>query len=177
MSPELATKPSLKELAAAVRSGQRRLGNASAELRSAVLRRLGALLEERQAEILDANRRDLDAAREIDLSGPLLGRLSLSPAKLTTLREGIEQLIDGEDPIGKVVRATELDEEPWKIGASVGEPRYVPLQARIGDYAIFFRRASVEITFEGERYLVVPQAAILTLVREEEEEPDDVLPY
>jgi co-chaperonin GroES (HSP10) len=68
---------------------------------------------------------------------------------------------------------TELDEEPWKIGAP--EPRYVPLQARIGDYAIFFRRASVEITFEGDRYLVVPQAAILTLVREEEDIDDDLL--
>ncbi|MGD2044769.1 MAG: co-chaperone GroES family protein, partial [Gemmatimonadota bacterium] len=61
-------------------------------------------------------------------------------------------------PGNAVSAPTELDEEPWKIGAP--EPRYVPLQARIGDYAIFFRRASVEITFEGERYLVVPQAAI-----------------
>jgi co-chaperonin GroES (HSP10) len=72
-------------------------------------------------------------------------------------------------PGNAVSAPTELDEEPWKIGGAMGEPRYVPLQARIGDYAIFFRRASVEITFEGERYLVVPQAAILTLVREEEE--------
>jgi len=70
---------------------------------------------------------------------------------------------------------TELDEEPWKIGAI--EPRYVPLQARIGDYAIFFRRAAVEITFEGTRYLVVPQAAILTLVREEDEEDPGLLPF
>lgn len=59
---------------------------------------------------------------------------------------------------------TELDDEPWKI--SSGEPRYVPMQAEVGDYAIFFRKAAVEITFEGKRYLVVPQAAILTLVRE-----------
>jgi len=72
-------------------------------------------------------------------------------------------------PGNAVSAPTELDEEPWKIGGSIGEPRYVPLQARIGDYAIFFRRASVEITFEDERYLVVPQAAILTLVREEED--------
>jgi co-chaperonin GroES (HSP10) len=72
-------------------------------------------------------------------------------------------------PGNAVSAPTELDEEPWKIGGSMGEPRYVPLQARIGDYAIFFRRASVEITFEDERYLVVPQAAILTLVREEED--------
>jgi chaperonin GroES len=71
-------------------------------------------------------------------------------------------------PGNAVSAPTDLDEEPWKIGGQVGEPRYVPLQARIGDYAIFFRRASVEITFEGERYLVVPQAAILTLVRDED---------
>lgn len=75
-------------------------------------------------------------------------------------------------PGNAVSAPTELDEEPWKIGASVSEPRYVPLQARIGDYAIFFRRAAVEITFEGEKYLVVPQAAILTLVRDEDD-PDD----
>jgi chaperonin GroES len=74
-------------------------------------------------------------------------------------------------PGNAVSAPTELDEEPWKIGAP--EPRYVPLQARIGDYAIFFRRAAVEITFEGDRYLVVPQAAILTLVREEDEQDDD----
>jgi len=70
---------------------------------------------------------------------------------------------------------TELDEEPWKIGAA--EPRYMPLQARIGDYAIFFRRAAVEITFEDTRYLVVPQAAILALVREEDERDPGLLPF
>ena len=69
---------------------------------------------------------------------------------------------------------TELDEEPWKIGAA--EPKYMPLQARIGDYALFFRKAAVEITFEGKQYLVVPQAAILTLVREAEE-PESLPPY
>jgi len=66
---------------------------------------------------------------------------------------------------------TELDEEPWKI--SGGEAKYMPVQARVGDYAIFFRRAAVEITFEDERYLVVPQAAILALVREGRKTPED----
>ena len=76
----------------------------------------------------------------------------------------------GTGPGNAVSAPTELDDEPWKIGAP--EPRYVPVQARIGDFAIFFRRAAVEITFEGNRYLVVPQAAILTLVRDEEEEDE-----
>lgn len=57
-----------------------------------------------------------------------------------------------------------LDDEPWRITSS-SETRYVPMQAHVGDFALFFRKAAVEITFESKRYLVVPQAAILVLVR------------
>jgi len=65
----------------------------------------------------------------------------------------------------------DASDEPWRIGSGSRETRYVPMQARTGDYALFFRKAAVEITFEAERYLVVPQAAILALVRDTE--PDD----
>jgi co-chaperonin GroES (HSP10) len=57
-------------------------------------------------------------------------------------------------------------DEPWRTGARRGETRFVPMQARLGDYALFFRKAAVEVTFEGERFLVVPQAALLALVRD-----------
>lgn len=60
----------------------------------------------------------------------------------------------------------EQGDEPWRIGGTNREARYVPMQARVGDYALFFRKAAVEITFENEQYLVVPQAAILALVRD-----------
>jgi co-chaperonin GroES (HSP10) len=56
------------------------------------------------------------------------------------------------------------DDEPWKTGETTA--RWRPMQARVGDHAIFFRKASVEITFEEKKYLVVPQAAILALVRD-----------
>lgn len=69
---------------------------------------------------------------------------------------------------------TEVDDEPWKRPALGGEARYVPMQARVGDFALFFRKAAVEITFEGARYLVVPQQAILALVRDGEP-VDDIL--
>jgi chaperonin GroES len=65
---------------------------------------------------------------------------------------------------------TELDEEPWRIVP--GEPRFLPVQAALGDYAIFFRRAAVEITYEDKKYLVVPQAAILVLLRGTSEPPE-----
>ena len=75
-------------------------------------------------------------------------------------------------PGNPVPEPTALDDEPWKIGGGGEGVRYVPMQARIGDYALFFRKASVEITFEGKKYLVVPQAAILVLVRERHPEDD-----
>jgi chaperonin GroES len=56
-----------------------------------------------------------------------------------------------------------MDEEPWKMHSP--DVRYLPMQARAGDYALFFRKAAVELTFEEQTYLVVPQAAILVLVR------------
>jgi co-chaperonin GroES (HSP10) len=62
----------------------------------------------------------------------------------------------------------ENSDEPWRIGTSRRETKFVPMQARVGDYAMFFRKASVEMTFENERYLVVPQSAILALVRHAE---------
>ncbi|MBI4500000.1 MAG: co-chaperone GroES [Gemmatimonadetes bacterium] len=62
-----------------------------------------------------------------------------------------------------VAEPASLDDEPWKIGET--ETKHVPMQAQVGDFALFFRKAAVEITFENKRYLVVPQAAILVLVR------------
>jgi chaperonin GroES len=64
--------------------------------------------------------------------------------------------------------ATNSGDEPWRTPAR--ETRFVPLQARTGDFALFFRKAAVEITFEQERYLVVPQTAILALVRDADDE-------
>jgi len=55
-------------------------------------------------------------------------------------------------------------EEPWDKHRS--EPRYLPLQAEEGDYALFLRKTAVEIEFEKEKFLLVPQAAILLLVRD-----------
>lgn len=63
-------------------------------------------------------------------------------------------------------------DEPW-LGSQPRETRFVPMQAQEGDYALFFRKAAVEITFEHERYLVVPQTAILALVREGTGHPEN----
>lgn len=56
--------------------------------------------------------------------------------------------------------------EPW---APKQEPvRYLPLQARPGDYALFLRKEAVELEWDGEAYLIVPHSAILALARPED---------
>ncbi len=73
-------------------------------------------------------------------------------------------LIVATGPGTPVADLSSLDDEPWKVGTS--ETRGKGMQAKVGDHAIFFRKAAVEITFEEKKYLVVPQAAILVLIRE-----------
>ncbi|NQV71910.1 co-chaperone GroES [bacterium] len=48
--------------------------------------------------------------------------------------------------------------------------RYLPLQARPGDFAFFLRKEAIEIDFEGKSYLIIPHSAILALHRSHADE-------
>ena len=56
-------------------------------------------------------------------------------------------------------------DEPWKRGTE--EPKYVPLQPKEGDQAVYLQNSAIEIEFNKEKYIVVPQSAILLLLRDE----------
>jgi co-chaperonin GroES (HSP10) len=59
---------------------------------------------------------------------------------------------------------TGSDREPWS--RSGPELRYVQLQARPGDYALYLRREAVEIELDGKRYVIVAHGSILLLIRD-----------
>ena len=59
-----------------------------------------------------------------------------------------------------------VDDEPLKNEDE--QVKYVPLQAKEGDLAIFLLCGATEVMYEGDRYFIVPQSAILMLEREEE---------
>lgn len=59
-----------------------------------------------------------------------------------------------------------VDDEPWK--SDEDKVKYVPLQAREGDLAIFLVSGATEVMYEGDKYFIVPQSAILMLEREED---------
>ncbi len=106
MSPSSTTQ----EQGLAARRAQRALAASGADTRTEILRNLERLLREREAELLAANKEDLEAPGASDLPGPILKRLALSPAKLETLREGIRVLIDSPDTVGQPLLRRELDD-------------------------------------------------------------------
>jgi chaperonin GroES len=58
------------------------------------------------------------------------------------------------------------EDEPWK--SQEEQVRYLPLQAKEGDLAIFLLGGATEIMYQDEKYFIVPQSAILMLEREED---------
>jgi len=59
-----------------------------------------------------------------------------------------------------------VEEESWK--GEEEKIKYVPLQAKEGDLAIFLMSAATEVMYGGDKYFIVPQSAVLMLEREEE---------
>ncbi len=66
---------------------------------------------------------------------------------------------------GYPIPTPNIEDEPWKPQE---ETKYIPLQAKEGDYALYLKRDSVEIEIEGEKMVIVPQNSILLLLRDED---------
>lgn len=58
------------------------------------------------------------------------------------------------------------EDEAWK--SEDEKVKYVPLQAKEGDLAIFLQKGAFEVRYKGEKYFIVPQSSILMLEREED---------
>ena len=57
-------------------------------------------------------------------------------------------------------------DEPWSNNDN-SSIKYIPTQSDIGDIALFLNKASIEIKIENDDYLIVPQSAILILIRDD----------
>ena len=57
-------------------------------------------------------------------------------------------------------------DDAWK--GEEDQVKYVPLQAKEGDLAIFLQKSAFEVRYKDEKYFIVPQSSILMLEREED---------
>ena len=66
---------------------------------------------------------------------------------------------------GYPIPAVNEMDESWKNSSD--EPRYVPLQPKEGDQAVYLQSSAIEIEFNKEKYIIVPQSAVLLLLRDD----------
>ncbi|GAB2781054.1 co-chaperone GroES family protein [Rhabdobacter roseus] len=61
---------------------------------------------------------------------------------------------------------TAAEDEPWK--ETEEKVKYMPLQAQEGDLALYLQRNAIELEYDNEKYVIVPQSSILLLDRSED---------
>jgi glutamate-5-semialdehyde dehydrogenase len=98
------------------------LAAADTETKNKALRAVVKAIKEKIDIILEANKRDMDLARQENIAAPLLKRLAFERSKIEGAVAGIESLISLPDPVGKTLCATELDQglELYKVSCPIG---------------------------------------------------------
>ncbi len=82
------------------------LATASTAQKNSALLRLAELIPAAEKELLDANAKDLEAARENGLAAAQVDRLTLNQKRLVQLAESVRQVAALPDPVGEVLETT-----------------------------------------------------------------------
>ena len=127
------------------------VATAPAEMRDKALRVAASTLRARTADILAANAMDMDAATEKGLSGAMLDRLMLNPARVEAMAKGLEEIADRPDPLGAVL-------ERWERPNGL---RFEKVRVPLGVIAIIFESRPNVTADAGGLCLKSGNAAIL----------------
>lgn len=111
---ETGQRPGVAELARRAKAASRRLATLPRETRDAALRAAAEAIEARAAEIVEANGRDcMEAAHAVAegrMSGSTFKRLQTSERGVAEMAERVRDVAALEDPLGRTLAATELDD-------------------------------------------------------------------
>jgi len=94
---------SVEDACRAAKRAARTLATLDTATKNAALRRIAAELRAATAAILDANRQDVEAAREAGLAPALIDRLTLDERRIEAMAAGAEDIAALPDPVGEVV--------------------------------------------------------------------------
>jgi len=96
-------KPYVEALGRSARRASEQLAVLNGAARSAALRRIAALIRQREAALIEANAADVEAARKAELQPALVERLRLSPKRVASMADGVEQIAAQVDPVGQTI--------------------------------------------------------------------------
>jgi gamma-glutamyl phosphate reductase len=100
----------MKEIAKKVKADSFLLMASSNEMRNTCLKNIIENLKKDKEHILAQNKRDIENAKNENISSSILSRLLFDEHKMDTVIAGINDLIKMADPIGKITLKRELDE-------------------------------------------------------------------
>jgi glutamate-5-semialdehyde dehydrogenase len=103
-----APAPTLTDKLVAARDASSALATATTAVKDAALLAIAAGVRAATDEIVAANHGDLVAGEEGGLSGGLLDRLRLDPARIEALAAAVEHVVGLTDPVGEHVRGSRL---------------------------------------------------------------------
>lgn len=92
----------MEEVGKRARSASRDLALADTQSKNAALNAIASLIEANADTLLAENARDLKAAQERKISGALLDRLELTPARIAAMADGLRQIVQLPDPVGDI---------------------------------------------------------------------------
>ncbi len=95
------------EITAAARQAYQKLAQLTYSKRNAALKASAEAIRTGQKEILDANARDLEAAKGKGLSAAMLDRLMLDEKRVEAMAAGLEQIAKLPDPLNKILEEWE----------------------------------------------------------------------
>jgi len=110
----------IEEICRSAREASFKMAALDTKTKNSVLDHLAELLNARRDEIRAANQADLEANR--DIAPALFKRLELSDRKIDELVAGLHSLIRLDDPTGRTLAATSLDDglELFKVSSPIG---------------------------------------------------------
>ncbi len=161
---------SVIEACESAKRAARALATADTATKDRVLTRLADLLDERGAEVLEANEADLADERAIGLSDALRDRLALDPSRIAAMAEGVRAIVALDDPIGEVLEHRTIDSglDLRKVRVALGVVAVI-YEARPNvtvDCAALCLKSGNAIVLRGSSYAQRSNAALAALVRE-----------
>lgn len=92
----------LTEIGIQAKNSARILSTTSSNQRNDILRVIGQLLVENRAKIFAANQKDVENARQQNLSDAMIDRLLITPSRLEGMVADIQKVVELPDPLGEV---------------------------------------------------------------------------
>jgi glutamate-5-semialdehyde dehydrogenase len=170
LTPMAVTTRSVAEACASAKRAARELARADAARKDRALGRLAELLDERSAEVLEANRADLDDERAATLTAALRDRLTLDEARVKGMADGVRAIIALPDPVGEELeRRTiegELDLRKVRVPLGVVAVVYEGRPNVTVDCAALCLKSGNAIVLRGSSYARRSNAALAALVGE-----------